>query len=60
MSERAAEPAGILIETARLVLRPPKLEDFDAWAACAADTDMTIYLGGPQPRAVAWRGTFRQ
>jgi RimJ/RimL family protein N-acetyltransferase len=43
------------IETARLVLRPPLLEDFDAWAACAADPAANTYLGGPQPRPVAWR-----
>ena len=55
VSERARGPEGIVIETERLVLRPPRLEDFEAWAACAADPDMTTYLGGPQPRAIAWR-----
>src|SRR5438128_6165767 len=57
MAVSAAAPAaaGTVIETARLVLRPPQLAGFDAWAACAADPDMTTYLGGPQPRPVAWR-----
>jgi RimJ/RimL family protein N-acetyltransferase len=48
----AASPT---IETGRLMLRPLRLEDFDAWAAAAADAKMTEFLGGPQPRAVAWR-----
>jgi len=43
------------IETERLLLRPPRLEDFDGWAACSADPAMTVFLGGPQPRPVAWR-----
>jgi RimJ/RimL family protein N-acetyltransferase len=43
------------LETERLLLRPPRLEDFDAWAACAADPAMSAFLGGPQPRPVAWR-----
>jgi RimJ/RimL family protein N-acetyltransferase len=51
----AAEPAGPVLETARLILRPPRLEDFDAWAACAADPAANQFLGGPQPRPVAWR-----
>ena len=45
----------IHIETERLWLRPPRLEDFDGWAAAAADAKMTEFLGGPQPRPVAWR-----
>jgi RimJ/RimL family protein N-acetyltransferase len=55
VSAAAPAAAGTVIETARLVLRPPQLAHFDAWAACAADPDMTTYLGGPQPRPVAWR-----
>ena len=43
------------LETERLVLRPPVLADFDAWAECAADPAMTAFIGGPQPRPVAWR-----
>lgn len=43
------------LETARLRLRPLRLEDFDTWAVAAADAKMTEYLGGPQPRPVAWR-----
>lgn len=50
-----AGPPGPHLETARLLLRPPRLEDFDAWAECAADPAATVFLGGPQPRALAWR-----
>ncbi len=44
------------IETARLILRPTAPEDFEAWAAFAADPETTRFLGGPSPRAAAWRG----
>ncbi len=44
------------LETIRLYLRPPRAEDFEPWAALVADTAATEFLGGPQPRATAWRG----
>lgn len=47
---------GPTLETARLILRPPIAEDFDAWAAFVADEEAGRYLGGAQPRPVAWRG----
>ena len=46
----------IRIETARLILRPPVAEDFEGWAALMGDPDNARHIGGPQPRAVAWRG----
>lgn len=46
---------GPRIETARLVLRPPQPDDFEAWAACMADAETMRYLGGAQPRSLAWR-----
>jgi RimJ/RimL family protein N-acetyltransferase len=46
---------GPTLETERLVLRPPGPEDFEPWAAFAADPVVAEFLGGPQPRAVAWR-----
>jgi len=49
-----AAPAPIL-ETQRLILRAPAAEDFDAWAAFAADEETMRHLGGAQDRAVAWR-----
>jgi RimJ/RimL family protein N-acetyltransferase len=47
---------GPTLETPRLILRPPTRADFDAYAAFAADESASKFLGGPQPRAVAWRG----
>lgn len=41
--------------TERLLLRLPMAEDFDAWAAFQGDAEATRFIGGPQPRAVAWR-----
>lgn len=43
------------LETARLLLRPPAAEDFDAWAEFCADEDVSRYLGGALDRAGAWR-----
>ena len=44
------------LETERLILRPLRLEDFDAYAAGAADAEFGRFLGGAQPRSIAWRG----
>jgi RimJ/RimL family protein N-acetyltransferase len=44
------------LETDRLILRPPIAEDFEPWAAFAADEETMRRLGGAQPRSVAWRG----
>jgi len=43
------------LETARLILRPPAAEDFDAWAEFSADAEAARFIGGPVHRAVAWR-----
>ena len=43
------------LETARLLLRPPQLQDFERWAEFSADPVATRFLGGVQPRSVAWR-----
>ncbi len=48
--------SGPRIETERLILRPPRIEDFDAHAANMADEEASRFIGGPQSRAVAWRG----
>lgn len=56
-SERAPgrAPDGLRLETARLLLRPTRIEDFEPWVGFAADPDTTRFIGGPQPRAVVWR-----
>jgi RimJ/RimL family protein N-acetyltransferase len=48
--------AGPILETERLLLRPPVEEDLDGWAALMADEDSSGFIGGPVGRAAAWRG----
>ncbi|KAF0117081.1 MAG: acetyltransferase [Hyphomonadaceae bacterium] len=48
-------PLGPTIETARLILRPPIAEDFDAFAAMHQDPQVMEFLGGVQSKATAWR-----
>ncbi len=45
-----------MLQTDRLILRPPILADFDAFAAFAGDPEAARFVGGVQPRAAAWRG----
>ena len=45
----------VVIETARLRLRPVQLEDFDSFAEFCADPDAARFVGGPQVRSAAWR-----
>jgi RimJ/RimL family protein N-acetyltransferase len=47
--------SGPTIETARLLLRPPRREDLDAWAAFMADEEAARFMGGSAPRSIAWR-----
>ena len=46
----------VLIETQRLILRPTAAEDFDGWAELMGDPQASRFIGGPAPRAAAWRG----
>jgi RimJ/RimL family protein N-acetyltransferase len=43
------------LETPRLLLRPPRAEDLDAWTAMMQDVDTARYIGGTMPRALCWR-----
>lgn len=45
-----------IIETERLILRPPEAGDLDGWAAFSADAEAMRHIGGTQPRSLAWRG----
>ncbi|MCW0233544.1 MAG: GNAT family N-acetyltransferase [Ferrovibrio sp.] len=45
----------VQLETARLILRPPAKEDFDAWSHWAADEEAMKHLGGVLPPAAVWR-----
>jgi len=46
----------IHVETPRLLLRLPRLEDLDPWAAMMADADAARFIGGVMPRPMSWRG----
>jgi RimJ/RimL family protein N-acetyltransferase len=46
----------VRLDTTRLLLRPPRLEDLDAWAAMMTDEETARFIGGVIPRAVVWRG----
>lgn len=43
------------LDTARLILRQPRLADLDAWADFMADPRAAQHLGGVQPRPTVWR-----
>ncbi len=45
-----------VIETPRLTLRVPSLNEFDPWCAFMADEDAAKYIGKAQPPSVVWRG----
>jgi len=45
----------IELRTARLLLRPPRLEDLGPWAEMMGDEQVARYIGGVQPRAAVWR-----
>jgi RimJ/RimL family protein N-acetyltransferase len=44
-----------VLETERLILRPPQEADFPAWTEFAGDEETNRYLGGVQAPSVAWR-----
>jgi RimJ/RimL family protein N-acetyltransferase len=46
---------GMRLETARLILRQPRLSDLDHWADFMADPQTANHIGGVQPRSVVWR-----
>ena len=43
------------LETPRLILRPPRAEDLDAWSEMMADDVTTRFIGGVAARPVCWR-----
>ena len=44
------------LETSRLVLRVPRLDDLEPWAAMMMDAEAAQFIGGVSPRSVTWRG----
>lgn len=55
IAEQSATHVGPVLETARLILRVPCADDFDAWAAIATDPEVMLHLGGVQSRFTAWK-----
>jgi len=45
----------IQIETPRLLLRVPGVEDLDPWAEMMADEEAARFIGGAMARSVCWR-----
>lgn len=43
------------IETPRLRLRVPRLDDLDAWSEMMADEQVARFIGGVMPRSITWR-----
>ena len=43
------------VDTPRLILRVPRAEDLDPYAALMADEEAARFIGGVSPRAVTWR-----
>jgi RimJ/RimL family protein N-acetyltransferase len=43
------------LDTPRLVLRPPRLDDLDSWSEMMLDEPAARYIGGVMPRSVCWR-----
>lgn len=43
------------IETERLILRLPRVEDFERYAELHANEEAARFIGGAAPRAAAWR-----
>src|SRR5579859_3650424 len=46
---------GPTLETDRLILRPPEMEDLDPWAAMMADEETARYIGGMMTRPIVFR-----
>lgn len=46
---------GPVVETERLLLRVPRLEDFERYAQLQGDEEAARYIGGHVPRTAAWR-----
>lgn len=54
-AEQPATQSGPVLETARLILRVPRMEDFERYAEMLGDEEAARYIGGHLERAPAWR-----
>lgn len=55
MQTLSAPALGPMLETERLILRPPIQADLDGWAELGADAEAMRFIGGAGGRAQAWR-----
>jgi RimJ/RimL family protein N-acetyltransferase len=46
---------GLRVETPRLILRVPRVEDLDPMSEMMADAETAKFIGGAAPRSVTWR-----
>ena len=49
-----------MIQTERLLLRRPELQDLDRWAEMMADESAARYVGGVQSKPIVWRSVMSQ
>ncbi len=49
-----------MIQTERLLLRPPQLQDLDRWAEMMADEEAARFVGGVQEKPIVWRNVMTQ
>lgn len=46
---------GPILETPRLILRPPRPEDFDGYVELMSDAEHVRFIGGAAPASAVWR-----
>ena len=56
MTDLKLQLDGLQIETPRLLLRLPRADDLDPWAAMMEDEEAARFIGGLMPRSMSWRG----
>ena len=56
MTDLKLQPDDLQIETPRLLLRLPRVDDLDPWAEMMADEEAARFIGGVMERSVSWRG----
>jgi RimJ/RimL family protein N-acetyltransferase len=55
MDDPAEHSDALVLQTERLILRVPRQADLDGWAELMGDEENSRFIGGPMPRAAAWR-----
>lgn len=52
--------SGPILFTPRLMLRPADADDLEDWVRFAGDPETMRFMGGAQPRSIAWRSLCAQ